>query len=148
MTKALPIFPLNTVLFPNALLPLHIFEPRYKQMISDCLEKKSLFGVALIEEGPESGGVARPFKRGCLARILETKRLKNGRMNLLTIGQGRFQIVREIQREPFWKAEIELLGEELEEGIECTELGEKLCELIKVYSRLYFLLSHESLDLE
>jgi len=65
----LPLFPLNTVLFPGATLPLHVFEERYKQMINQCLESRSPFGVLLIRSGNEVGTPTEPFEVGTTASI-------------------------------------------------------------------------------
>ncbi len=89
----LPLFPLRTVLFPGMMLPLHIFEPRYRQMINLCVERGQPFGVALIRSGVEVGGPAEPHSIGTLARITRVERLPDGRMNIETIGQERFRIL-------------------------------------------------------
>ncbi|MDE0299808.1 MAG: LON peptidase substrate-binding domain-containing protein [Candidatus Poribacteria bacterium] len=94
--QELPLFPLNVVLFPGGILPLHIFEERYQLMIRLCLENESPFGVVLIKEGNETGEPAEPYHVGTAAQILEVDRLDGGRMNLMTSGQYRFEIL-EIQ---------------------------------------------------
>ncbi|MCH8222137.1 MAG: LON peptidase substrate-binding domain-containing protein [Chloroflexi bacterium] len=78
MSETLPIFPLNTVLFPGAPLPLRIFEPRYREMLKRCLDGDRRFGVALIKSGPEVGGPAEPHDVGTVARI-ERVRDEGGR---------------------------------------------------------------------
>jgi Lon protease-like protein len=83
----LPLFPLNTVLFPGQTLPLHIFEPRYRSMIQYCIENKSPFGVVLADE--ETGV---PYRVGTLARITNVKRLSDGRMNIMCVGTERFKV--------------------------------------------------------
>lgn len=88
----LPLFPLRTVLFPGQTLPLHIFEPRYRQMIADCLETDRTFGVVLIREGQEVGGSAEPYDVGTTALIQDVERLDDGRMNIVTVGHERFRI--------------------------------------------------------
>ncbi len=88
----LPLFPLRTVLFPGQLLPLHIFEPRYKQMVSDCLDDDRTFGVVLIRRGAEVGGPVVPHMVGTTAIIQNVKRLDDGRMHITTRGRERFQI--------------------------------------------------------
>lgn len=90
----MPIFPLkNVVLFPGMVLPLHIFEMRYREMIGRCLEEKIPFGVTLIDEGQEVGSSARPFLVGTAARIVRSERLEDGRMNITTVGTQRFRIL-------------------------------------------------------
>lgn len=90
----LPIFPLqHVVLFPGMVLPLHIFELRYREMINRCIDEHLPFGVVLIEEGQEVGAPARPHTIGTAARIARVERLEDGRMNITTIGTQRFRIL-------------------------------------------------------
>ena len=90
----LPLFPLNTVLFPGAPLQLHIFEERYKQMMDLCIREGGQFGVVLIREGVEAlGPLAKPYEVGCSARILNVQRLSQGRRNIVALGQERFRIL-------------------------------------------------------
>jgi Lon protease-like protein len=88
----IPLFPLHTVLFPGQVLPLHIFEPRYRAMIALCLQQSSPFGVALIKEGPEVGAQATPAAVGTTARVAQVDTLEDGRMNILAVGESRFRI--------------------------------------------------------
>ncbi len=90
----LPLFPLkNVVLFPGMALSLHIFEPRYREMIGRCIDEKLPFGVLLIEEGQEVGETARPYKVGTAARIVQVERLEGGRMNITAVGTQRFRVL-------------------------------------------------------
>ena len=86
----LSLFPLSLVLFPGMSLPLRIFEERYKLMISECLEKDLPFGVVLIREGVEVGGLAEPHEVGTTARIIKSERQESGQYSLQTIGEKRF----------------------------------------------------------
>ena len=88
----LPLFPLGTVLFPGMMLPLHIFEPRYREMINHCLDEKLPFGVVLIREGKEVGETALPHIVGTAARITRVERKPDGRMDILAVGTKRFRI--------------------------------------------------------
>ncbi len=88
----LPLFPLNVVLFPGMMLPLHIFEPRYLEMIDYCVENKSPFGVVLIQEGQEVGGLASPHTVGTMARVTKRKQEDDGRLHILAAGAQRFKI--------------------------------------------------------
>ena len=94
----LPLFPLNTVLFPGMILPLHIFEERYKLMIERCLDEERPFGVLLIREGKEVGGTAVPHTVGTTTLIASVTRADGGRMNIITIGLERFRL-RTLRRE-------------------------------------------------
>lgn len=89
----MPLFPLNVVLFPGMVLPLHIFEPRYREMINRCVEEGIPFGVVLIQEGHEVGGAAKPHSIGTAARITKLDRADDGTMNIVAVGMQRFRIV-------------------------------------------------------
>ena len=108
----LPLFPLNLVLFPGMPLPLHIFEERYKAMIGECLESQMPFGVVLIRDGLEVGEPAEPFMTGTSARIVRVDHLEDGRMNILTQGESRFQVTEITQNIPHIIGEIQYLVEE------------------------------------
>ena len=102
----LPIFPLDLVLFPGVPLPLHIFEPRYKEMIAECLELKKPFGIVRAS----SEGVAG---FGCTAEILQvTKKYDDGRMDILARGVDRFEVVEVNEDRSFLQAEITLIQDE------------------------------------
>lgn len=118
MTRRIPLFPLNVVLFPGMTLPLHIFEPRYQQMIRACLEADKLFGVCLIRSGAEVGGPADPHLIGTTCEILSAVPLGEGRLNLATVGRERFRVLRTFQEQPYLEAEIELLPEHVDAGLE------------------------------
>jgi len=107
--RDLPLFPLNSVLFPSLPLPLHIFEERYKLMIGTCAVTDRLFGVCLIKEGVEVGGPAEPFTIGTVARIAEIDRMPDGRMNLMTFGTDRFRLLEIKQREPYLIGQVEIM---------------------------------------
>jgi Lon protease-like protein len=89
----LPLFPLHTVLFPGMALPLHIFEPRYRLMIDECLLTGGTFGIVLIRSGREVGEPAVPHSVGTTAHISGADRLPNGRLNIEVIGQQRFHLL-------------------------------------------------------
>ncbi len=108
-TIELPIFPLNTVLFPGQVLPLHIFEDRYRLMIRRCLAEDVPFGVALIKQGREVGETAVPHSVGTIARIVESAYLPDGKMNIITVGVERFRILRLFYDQPYLRGEVEPL---------------------------------------
>lgn len=92
--REVPLFPLGeVVLFPGMLLPLHIFEDRYRAMIGACQVTDQLFGVLLIRSGSEVGPPATPEEVGCTARIAAVQRLPDGRMNVATRGESRFRLL-------------------------------------------------------
>ena len=129
----LPLFPLNLVLFPGMPLPLHIFEERYKAMIGDCMRNNTPFGVSLIRSGQEVGSPAEPFTTGTTARVLRSELLEQGRMNILTKGERRYEIIEITQEEPHVAALVKLLDEPVGEGFTgvSAELTEEYTKLIR-----------------
>jgi uncharacterized protein len=109
VNSLLPIFPLDLVLLPGVPLPLHIFEPRYREMIAECLERKKPFGVVRAS----SGGVA---DIGCTAEIMSvTKKYDDGRMDILTRGVERFEVIHVNNDRSFLQAEISVMQDEDED---------------------------------
>jgi Lon protease-like protein len=108
MTYELPLFPLNTVLFPGMPLALHIFEERYKQMIRVCLARQIPFGVVLIREGQEAlGPPAEPYEIGCTAEIAHRQRLPGDRLHILALGKERFRIRATSRERPYLVSTVE-----------------------------------------
>ena len=105
-------------------LPLHIFEERYKSMIGDCLNQNVPFGVVLIKEGIEVGTAAEPERIGTSARILRSELLDQGRMNIMTKGERRFEIEEIVQREPHVVGRVRFLVDLEGEG--CSELAAQI----------------------
>lgn len=130
----LPLFPLNSVLFPGMPLQLHIFEDRYIQMINECVDNKTPFGVVLIQTGSEAfGPAATPHEIGTTAHITEVTKLPYGRMNILAIGRDRFRINRLDTSKPYLMGDVDLLpfNERNQEMIATG--GTKLRPLVKRY---------------
>jgi uncharacterized protein len=113
--ERMPIFPLQTVLFPGMLLPLRIFEVRYMDMAKDCLKRSSPFGICLIREGEEVGAPAVPEPVGCLARIADCDVENLGVLKVRAEGLERFRIVSsEVNRQGLIVGEVEALAAEAE----------------------------------
>ncbi len=111
--ELLPLFPLNTVLFPGMPIHLHIFEDRYKLMIGRCIEKRQPFGVVLIQSGEEVqgfGAPAQPYPVGCMAHITTVQPLGDGRMNIVALGYERFRILEQFHHEPYLTGMVEKLS--------------------------------------
>jgi Lon protease-like protein len=106
------MFPLGTVLLPFAHLPLHIFEPRYRALVKDCLAGDGEFGVVLIERGHEVGGGDVRFGIGTVARIVQTAELPDGRWLVDAIGTDRFRVTEWLPEDPYPQALVEALDEE------------------------------------
>ncbi|MGH9185711.1 MAG: LON peptidase substrate-binding domain-containing protein [Acidimicrobiales bacterium] len=102
----LPMFPLGSVLFPSVFLPLHIFEPRYRELVRRCLAGEREFGVVLIERGSEVGGGDVRTNVGTVARILEAAELSDGRWVLATVGVRRIRVEEWMPDEPYPRAEV------------------------------------------
>jgi Lon protease-like protein len=115
MSETLPLFPLGTVLYPGLLLPLHIFEERYRQLVRDLLAapEPRTFGVIAIREGRETGpdGVRALHEIGCTATLRQVKELDDGRYDIVTIGTQRFLLSSVDDSGPYLQAEVELLAE-------------------------------------
>jgi Lon protease-like protein len=109
----IPLFPLpNLVLFPHIVVPLHIFEERYKVMINGCIDRDEAFGLVLLRKDAEAESQETIHRVGVTARIVDVERLAEGRMNILCEGESRFQVYRFTQQAPFWKAEVELFEDD------------------------------------
>jgi Lon protease-like protein len=115
------MFPLQTVLFPNAVMPLHVFEPRYRELTETCLNSDGRFGVVLIERGKEVGGGDSRFSVGTVARIVEAARTPDGRYLLATVGGERLRVRRWLDDDPYPRAEIDLLAEPKKVPARATE---------------------------
>lgn len=106
MGDDIPMFPLGTVLFPGVYLPLHVFEPRYQELVRVCLEGTPEFGVTLIERGSDVGGGDSRFDTGCVARILAAARLDDTRWAIGTVGTRRVRVRRWLPDAPYPRAEV------------------------------------------
>lgn len=107
----LPMFPLGTVLFPGQVLPLHVFELRYRALTRKCLAGDRRFGVVLIERGREVGGGDVRFGTGTVAEIAEAEELPDGRFALLAVGVARFRVHTWLSDDPYPQAVVEELPE-------------------------------------
>ncbi len=130
----IPLFPLGSVLFPGAALPLHIFEPRYKLMIAGCIEREQPFGVVLIRDGSEVGSSAVPHEVGTTASITRVEHLSDGRLNIIAIGQQRFRILSLDHSQAHLAGEVRYL--ERAPPAEATgDLAAKVGELFSLHHR-------------
>ena len=126
----IPLFPLNVVLFPGEQLPLHIFEPRYRRMVRECLDARSPFGMLLAMDD----GITHV---GCTAEILEVlKRFPDGRMDILTVGRDPFRIVELYTEDPLLEGQVDYL-EDRDSTIE-PKKQQKLIELYETCHTLLF----------
>ena len=110
MSDLLPLFPLhNVVLFPNVFLPLHIFEPRYREMVADAVASDRMIGMVLLRPGWEHDYEGRPpiYPTGCSGLITHVERLSDGRYNIVLRGLERFRVVEEDRARSYRRASIE-----------------------------------------
>jgi Lon protease-like protein len=116
MSQTMPLFPLGTVLFPGLVLPLHIFEERYRQLVRDLLDgqEPQEFGVIAIRKGRETGvdGVSALHEIGCTARLRQVTEQDDGRFELVTVGTQRFRLLGLDHSRPYLRGAIEPLTEE------------------------------------
>jgi uncharacterized protein len=116
MSETLPLFPLGTVLYPGLLLPLHIFEERYRQLVRDLLtgSEPGRFGVIAIRKGRETGvdGVCALYEVGCVAALRQVGEHPDGRFDLVTAGTQRFRLVSLEHGRPYLQGAVDLLAED------------------------------------
>jgi Lon protease-like protein len=122
MPLEIPIFPLNVILFPGMQLPLHIFEPRYKLMVQRCLDGDYFdipraFGVALMVAGREGESETMPAPIGCMADIMQSTPLPDGRINLMCVGRRRFEILSLREEDDYLVGNVEWLDDERGEAV-------------------------------
>ena len=126
MARELPIFPLPIVLFPGAPQSLHIFEPRYRRLLSDCLAADRRFGIAYVaaERAPSADPAPDPGAVGCVALIHSTRRLPDGRSNIVTVGERRFVLLEWLDADrPYWVARVAEFDDERTEPNEAATLA-------------------------
>ena len=129
--ERIPLFPLNVVLFPGEQLPLHIFEPRYRRMVRECLDARSPFGMLLALPN----GVVRV---GCTAEILEVvKRYEDGRLDIITVGRSPFRIVDVFTEDPLLQGNVDYLEDEFDDS---SVAPGKRKQLIELYETCHILL--------
>ena len=103
-----PMFPLGLVLLPGTVLPLHVFEPRYRALVQECLGREPAeFGITLIERGTEVGGGDQRSDIGTMARIVQVAALPEGRFALVTVGTERIRVTTWLEDDPYPRAIVE-----------------------------------------
>lgn len=117
MSTKLPLFPLGSVLYPGLVLPLHIFEDRYRQLVADLLTEPEprQFGVVAIRYGRETGidGVSALYETGCTAELQRVEPYEDGRFDLVTVGAQRFRLLDLGEQAPYFTGDVEWLPEEI-----------------------------------
>lgn len=133
--REIPLFPLNAVLFPGVPLHLHIFEDRYKEMISHCLSHDGLLGVVLIHQGLEAlGPLPEPYKVGTFGQIVEWETLPDGCMNITVLGMDRFRILSTLsENQPYLIGTVETSPFELPNLIQVHRQSRFLAQAVHHY---------------
>lgn len=127
----LPLIPLNVVLFPGGYLPLHIFEQRYRELVKYCIRNETSFGIVMIKEGDEVGDTATPCKVGTAVNLVDVDRFPDGRMNIMTSGHSRFEILEVDEELPYLVARVRMLDTSVDEPD--TKVEKLASETRKVY---------------
>jgi Lon protease-like protein len=140
MDRLIPLFPLDLVLLPDAPLPLHIFEPRYREMVGECLRDRKEFGIVRVKNAPR-GKQQGIEEYGCTAEIVDVLRsYPDGRMDIIVIGRRRFEIVELNDTRSFFQAEVEFIEDEDADVAADPQLRESVKEL---HAEVLMLISSE-----
>ncbi|MCH8079123.1 MAG: LON peptidase substrate-binding domain-containing protein [Proteobacteria bacterium] len=144
----IPLFPMNTVLFPGGTLPLKIFEARYLDMVSECLRSGQQFGICLISSGKEVGGSAKCYEIGTLAKIVDWDRRDDGLLEIVVEGRQRFRLLEQRERaNHLAEGDVQLIDDD-----DCEELPvqyQLLSDLLRQIAEkfeLSYQLDHEKFE--
>jgi Lon protease-like protein len=141
-TIELALFPLNVVLFPGTVLPLHIFEPRYRQMISDCQQQEKPFGVVLVAPGSEFMAEV-PYPVGTMAEIHNLDHLPDGRYTLVGVGTTRFRIIRLHREKAYLSGIVEPFTDSIEPQSELAMVKTQARKLFDAYLHMLLKAANE-----
>jgi Lon protease-like protein len=135
----LPLFPLPMVMFPQTIVPLHIFEERYKLMINRSIEESSAFGIVMNTPGSSVENESTISRIGSSVRVTQFERIEDGRLNILVNGERRFEILEFTGNKPYWTANVEFLeddlaADDLQESFDAT--ARLYRDVLKLASRL------------
>lgn len=140
----LPLFPLPLVLFPGTPLPLHVFEPRYREMLADCLDSDQRFGLVNLPQDTAELELP-PGRVGCIAEILQSDQLADGRSNIVVRGLDRFALVEIVPPEkPYHIAHVEPYADEPEYGNDLDALASRMKDMFEVVGRAARTLADDS----
>lgn len=146
MAIELPLFPLNVVLFPGTELPLHIFEARHRQLINECHEQRSPFGVVLARPSSEHLHEV-PCLVGTMAEIESLERLEDGRINLVARGSRRFRILSQHHLKPYLSGIVEIYSDVHETGEQLNRVVQQARLLFRAYlETLLAVIGQDELD--
>ena len=146
--RELPLFPLPLVLFPGVPLPLHIFEPRYRQMLSDIRVTDNLFGLSYFDSNASDKELPPAGHVGCVAEVTETQPLPDGRSNILTIGVIRYRVEEYAERgDPYLVARVSFFEDEAEDEETLSERSREVAETFTRIARAVRILNDERASL-
>ena len=140
-TSTMAMFPLGMVLMPKMVVPIHVFEPRYRLMTKDCLDGDREFGVVLIERGSEVGGGDIRTDAGTAAKIIEAQEFPDGRWGLVAGGTRRIRVSRWLEDDPYPRAEVQDWPDASDEGDDGEEIAAKLPPVTALWRRVLALQS-------
>ncbi len=132
--RELPLFPLPLVLFPGVPLPLHIFEPRYRQMLNDVRASNNFFGLSYLDPSESERELPPPGHIGCVAEVGESQPLPDGRSNILTVGLIRYRVEDYVERgDPYLVGRVSFFEDEEEDE---SLIGESSREVADTFTRI------------
>jgi len=132
--RHLPIFPLPLVMLPGEMLPLHIFEPRYRKMLEDVTADKNMFGITMFDQQESLADRPPAGSIGCVAEIRDVETLPDGRSNIITTGVVRYRLIEYIEAgEPYLIGDVEFFEDEPETGKEIEELSD---DVFRTFERI------------
>jgi Lon protease-like protein len=146
--RELPLFPLPVVLFPGVPLPLHIFEPRYRQMLNDIRVSNNLFGLSYFDSSTSEKEIPPPGHVGCVAEVTEMQALPEGRSNILTIGVIRYRAEEYVERShPYLVARVSFFEDEEESEEQIRESSQEVAETFTRIARAVRIINDERTSL-
>ncbi|HEY0005659.1 MAG TPA: LON peptidase substrate-binding domain-containing protein [Pyrinomonadaceae bacterium] len=132
--RELPIFPLPVVLFPGVPMPLHIFEPRYRQLLIDVRVRDNLFGISHLDPNNSEAVAPPPGHVGCVAEVTDVQQLADGRSNILTVGLIRYRLETYVERDdPYLVGEVSFFEDEPEDE---EQLARRAGEVTDLFVRI------------
>ena len=144
----LPLFPLSVVLFPGVPLPLHIFEPRYRQMLEDIRASNNLFGLSYFDASTSEREVPEVGSVGCVAKVTDTQSFPDGRSNILTVGVIRYRIEEYVERgDPYLVARVSYFEDEADDSEAISESSREVAETFTRIARAVRTINDERANL-
>ena len=146
--RELPLFPLAVVLFPGVPLPLHIFEPRYRQMLTDIRVSNNFFGLSYFDSSTSEKDIPPAGHVGCVAEVTETQTLPDGRANILTVGLIRYRVEEYLERgDPYLVAQVSFFEDEEEADELLSESSREVAETFTRIARAVRIINDERASL-